>query len=725
MVDEINTNLDTTPLPPNNLVAQDPQSAELAGYVRTKTFGREVREAIARSIELNSTRSKNAENIASETVNVANDLTDRFNQQIGALTEDAEVIDARNGANTLRDRLESDRLELTKELVDAKPSLMIDNSFDDVPYVLDRSNGVYQFSTAQTSDGNTLKIVSSGYGTSISTTKDFAMILTENIIAGDTITIRFKGKPSLSGQSMTARIAYGSPTTIALGEADIFTEIETTLNISTDQRQAGYIYFDLLSDYELTIKDFEIVSESGNEILSAKSFAQINTRLSSIATSISNSTTTVNRMLEIAWTYQERINQFVYGNQTTAFDTESTLTNGKHEMDCSSFVNLMIQGIPYHHSRYSSLSDNIKSPLFYTGIDGHKFRYANSIARYAVENGLAFLPNSDYSNVRPGDVLFFSWQDPSSVGDTPAEARKSAFMQIDHVAIYIDKNNDNCFNTIQYYPNSKSVTYLATASYMEQCVLVARFPFADLTQREPLKNLIVNGDKAMSSTTSIDTGTWVLSDELKSGKFYTVVFDGEILSHPDDNFMVYNGTIQLYSDNQRVRDGKHPKGVHKFTFYTNQSSTLRKLTIKIGTSGRPSVNAKVNWIRLYEGVVLDDVYRHELGRVRSYEMTLSTKLKDVLNPTGANELKYRIDGNILQVQFNLNLTTSQSGVKYIGNYAENIISVEKRVPLYMFGDAGTTTGHLRLLPNGEVHVVPNQDGFSWKIAMATATVFLD
>lgn len=111
---EINTNLDTTPLPPNNLVAQDPQSAELAGYVRTKTFGRDVRESIARSIELNSTRSKSAEILANETVNVANDLTDRFNQQIGALTEDSEVIDARGGKATLGKRLDETDAQLAQ-----------------------------------------------------------------------------------------------------------------------------------------------------------------------------------------------------------------------------------------------------------------------------------------------------------------------------------------------------------------------------------------------------------------------------------------------------------------------------------------------------------------------------------------------------------------------------------------------------------------------------------
>lgn len=129
MVDEINTNLDKTPLPPNNLVAKDPQSAEIAGYVRTKTFGREVREAIARSIELNSTRSKSAEILANETVNVANDLTDRFNQQIGALTEDSEVIDARGGKATLGQRLDVDKADLLGGLSTLQKELTSANNF--------------------------------------------------------------------------------------------------------------------------------------------------------------------------------------------------------------------------------------------------------------------------------------------------------------------------------------------------------------------------------------------------------------------------------------------------------------------------------------------------------------------------------------------------------------------------------------------------------------------
>lgn len=122
MAEIINTNLDTTPLPPNNLVAQDPQSAELAGYVRVKTKGIHVREAIARSIELNSTRSKNAEELANETLNVANDLTARYDVQVGALTEDAEVLDARLGYQLMRDII-----SLSTKTHSTVQSMIVDN----------------------------------------------------------------------------------------------------------------------------------------------------------------------------------------------------------------------------------------------------------------------------------------------------------------------------------------------------------------------------------------------------------------------------------------------------------------------------------------------------------------------------------------------------------------------------------------------------------------------
>lgn len=143
---EINTNLDTTPLPPNNLVAKDPQSAELAGYVRTKTFGREVREAIARSIELNSARSKSAEELANETLVVTETATTNMDNQVELIraekdavianaTVDSEVILARGGKPTLQARLD----ETTAQLAETS-LLVIANGVDDTATIQNAFN---------------------------------------------------------------------------------------------------------------------------------------------------------------------------------------------------------------------------------------------------------------------------------------------------------------------------------------------------------------------------------------------------------------------------------------------------------------------------------------------------------------------------------------------------------------------------------------------------------
>lgn len=114
MVDEINTNLDTNDLPQNTYKAKDREAASLANWIRQKTYGRHVRESIARFVELTSDKVFDTVQMTSETVRVANETQERLNQQIGALTEDAELIDARGGESILNARL--DRIEKSTTL---------------------------------------------------------------------------------------------------------------------------------------------------------------------------------------------------------------------------------------------------------------------------------------------------------------------------------------------------------------------------------------------------------------------------------------------------------------------------------------------------------------------------------------------------------------------------------------------------------------------------------
>lgn len=79
---------------------------QISKYIKTKGYGVDVRLLIAQLAEHFGLTTTQVVDLASETLNVANDLTDRFNQQIGALTEDSEIIDARNGYPNLYSRLQ-------------------------------------------------------------------------------------------------------------------------------------------------------------------------------------------------------------------------------------------------------------------------------------------------------------------------------------------------------------------------------------------------------------------------------------------------------------------------------------------------------------------------------------------------------------------------------------------------------------------------------------------
>ncbi|SPT90212.1 Uncharacterised protein [Bacillus cereus] len=122
------------------------------------------------------------------------------------------------------------------------------------------------------------------------------------------------------------------------------------------------------------------------------------------------------------------MNTLSYGNIATPYDAKVDPINGKYQIDCSSFANLLIHGIPYDQSRYVK-NENVNSKLFFQNLDGYKYRFANEIARYAFEKGYSYKPNSDFSNVEPGDVLFFSWTNREMGGDLAKELRENAFMK--------------------------------------------------------------------------------------------------------------------------------------------------------------------------------------------------------------------------------------------------------------------------------------------------------
>ena len=104
-----------------------------ADNVRTKTYGQEVREAQARNAELAGLIANEAVDISNETKERQDTVETQFNSVQQELTDKdimsaPEIIAARNGKNTLNERLDSEYQEVTTQLAEKAKQHWVDVS---------------------------------------------------------------------------------------------------------------------------------------------------------------------------------------------------------------------------------------------------------------------------------------------------------------------------------------------------------------------------------------------------------------------------------------------------------------------------------------------------------------------------------------------------------------------------------------------------------------------
>lgn len=189
------------------------------------------------------------------------------------------------------------------------------------------------------------------------------------------------------------------------------------------------------------------------------------------------------QMIELSETYVENREKMVYGNYHTAFNAETT-----NEIDCSSFAELIIDGVPYEGSRYAH-AEGANKPKYHFGLTlpdnpysdefGPRRYLANQLAHYAFDHDFAFYPNENADNVQPGDIVFFS-TNKKNVG---------YFMDITHVAVCVERQEDDLIcvvhgnnrDTANYYRIhlfTPLTIFNTPNAYINSLVLVARYPFA-------------------------------------------------------------------------------------------------------------------------------------------------------------------------------------------------------------------------------------------------------
>lgn len=150
-----------------------------------------------------------------------------------------------------------------------------------------------------------------------------------------------------------------------------------------------------------------------------------------------------NELLRTAHTYFENADKLVYdihrAHDVMRLDRDPVSKDGLLGPSvCSSLVNLSLMGVEYKDSRYvAGNALNKKTyPWGNTWLYDHIERYegynANELAMAMYKQGMFYTPNDDLSNIRRGDILFFS-EKPEERGN---KAEDYNFLHIFHNAVY-------------------------------------------------------------------------------------------------------------------------------------------------------------------------------------------------------------------------------------------------------------------------------------------------
>lgn len=245
----------------------------------------------------------------------------------------------------------------------------------------------------------------------------------------------------------------------------------------------------------------------------------------------------VRDLFKCAMSYVNHIDEltFTSSGENTLFDDSFSVD--KPLMDCSSMMQAWVQGIPYDYSKFAG-KDNIRhyrygitlpqNPYSTEQTDRDKY-YTHDLAHYFYDQGYCFKPNSDYSNIAAGDIIFVSFSNRSG-----EEFHDNAFMHIDHCSLVVgfkDKTHLTCLHTSQqstfrFYDvcvKKSDLDPTSGNSYNDAIVLVARLPFRNTNSisGEP----IVSNDEEFTSTSASNglLKTISLGTPLKANTTYTAV----------------------------------------------------------------------------------------------------------------------------------------------------------------------------------------------------------
>lgn len=403
----------------------------------------------------------------------------------------------------------------------------------------------------------------------------------------DYIILKFRAKSTIGKTKITFRLAYGDKEEIVLSTE--YKDYEIKL-FARENRSNGKIIGEIYKNASVDFDYIEAYKEyADKEDLSAYRLANSNRNYELV----SNTKGAIESLINTAITYNKNIRNLVYGSQHTAYDYNPEAVKGKYQIDCSSFTHLLLKGVRYENMTFFK-GENIESNWGYHGINPKEYRWSDEIARFAVEHGYSFYPNDNFNNLRPGDVLFYKWNN----------SNPNKYKGIQHVGIYLGKTNANSYKHLTVDDAiMENVFYTSNKSYMEKCVLAARFPLAPVESIYSESNLFIeSGSDQVSSGEKIRKS---LKENLEASTFYTIKFMG--FKSTGKYPIIYNATSYLELTNAKGLNINYDNDTLSLYFITPEdfSDITKSLIIKCSGYGE---KGSISWekIKIIKGFAMND-----------------------------------------------------------------------------------------------------------------------
>lgn len=318
---------------------------------------------------------------------------------------------------------------------------------------------------------------------------------------------------------------------------------------------------------------------------------------------VSNSASTIDKIVQIASDYDKNINNTTYYNNYTLYDYESKKYNGKVPLDCSSYVLALITGVSYDNQNIVNGRKNIKSEWGFNSYPTDKARFTYLMAKWCINNGYAFIPNDDFSNLQAGDILFHSNQ---KSGD-------NQYLNIHHVAMFLGKFNNNSmllthyYSTTSTYRNPPTTIEYRNIGYYKDFTLCARLPLGDVSSDWYMDRYHRN-DIGFTLNSSNRSKNIIAKEDLVGGKMYTLTMKNYKTSGGSNDYVIIqmfsidlDRYVQLYTDGSTGYDGSKDRIIRFYVPRTVEGSSIGESYVNVQLPGLSSGSVSCDSYQIVEG----------------------------------------------------------------------------------------------------------------------------